>query len=447
MFLKHSCALPGAQYGKEDQQQEDSRTGKGDSYQMAKGSLEWQSWIEMLLLKHPEEKVRDGFYKLLLTAASSCTEGHVCTGSEKQANNVKLSASVVAEQMNSDNTVRNVGRGLVEQLGVRLLQEVEAAAINWTGCTLHAALAANGQDKVREKQQIHQFLLLLSELVVRKGWLSCDLVRKIGESLLLLVIGNAAQQPALAKVLAEAWVKMLGCNQTGSVLRDLLHKAAFVSDDALSLTRWTWLVEWLHKCTATSDHVLSKASKSAPLPGAANAYYTLYVLRLRLLARVKGARECCDFETEYCMSRLNTAAAQGQERWEPKWEANRQRLMSLEVEGAGHSDANGTYFYAGYLLHQNRAVYTHSVGSTVYLLMAASQSPHVLNAITRVRQQWVLAECTYGVSWGAERRGGLHVLHDAALLSSAFASGDMRAIQDLWYTSCTPDVHLVYTSL
>ena len=186
------------------------------------------------------------------------------------------------------------------------------------------------------------------------------------------------------------------------------------------------MVEWLFRCTTNVEGRPVKLSTSS-LPGTLKACIQLHRLRRHLLAQFMSAREGTVFECDYSFSsrlsgNANSEATSGVH------ESERQRFLSLEVAGAG--DANGTYLYTGHVLHENRAVYTLPVGTNVYVLMPVRECLSKSNVDNSEinNQQWLLAEMSYGAPKRSHSAGGLHVLHDAALLTSAFTSGDSKRI-------------------
>ena len=415
-FLMRACARPSSPEGEE-----------------------WRSWIEMLLLKHPENMVREGVCKLLLAAVESlCVEASAkqfpSYGSKTARAQLDTTVHAIeATRTNGSLELNGVGKAnfgaptTLEQLGERLFEEVEAAVINWDKSTLGAAVAESSPGNERERRQLNEYLFVLSSLVEHQGYLSRNLVRKIGQAVLCLSVQLARKRASLAHVFTEAWVRMLGIDenlQRGSELFDLVREDAFVAGSELSLSRWTWMVEWLFRCTTNVEGRPVKLSTSS-LPGTLKACIQLHRLRRHLLAQFMSAREGTVFECDYSFSsrlsgNTNSEATSGVH------ESERQRFLSLEVAGAG--DANGTYLYTGHVLHENRAVYTLPVGTNVYVLMPVRECMSKSNVDNSEihNQQWLLAEMSYGAP--KRSHSGLHVLHDAALLTSAFTSGDSKRI-------------------
>lgn len=251
----------------------------------------------------------------------------------------------------------------MERLGVRLLEVAKAALSKWSESTMNSALVNALNPRDRHKSQLHQYLLLLEHLVV-SGCLSRELVRQIGQVILQLAIDKAEEQPELTKVFAEAWVLMVA--ESGSPLRDMVVEAAFIQGDPLSLSRWTWLVEWLHRCGTNEDFAPCKVyGESLPGAEAADAYYALFLLRRGLL-NGKGPCEGVDYHVDRCMANRDPAER-------ANFEPIRHRNMRLDVERAGYEAANGCYLYLGHVLKYNRAVYVRVFGTRVFLLMPVGE--------------------------------------------------------------------------
>jgi hypothetical protein len=466
-----------------------------DNEQQKEAGGAWSSWIEMLLLKHPEDRVREGFQMLLLTAVKTChkcekpspdipslaigpspADAHAAAGRNgagaARASRRKSGALVgnvgarsaatlhanVADRGgggDSRGQLEEQGRQLVEQLGRRLLEVAQTALNQWSKSTLSAALTIGVGSREKEKRQLHHYLLLLADLVVgpsdgcsscrysdaidgaSASYLSRDLVRQIGEVVLQLAIEKALVQPDVTKVLAEAWVKMLGTDAKPTALRDMVISDAFCKGSVLSVPYWTWLVEWLHRCSTNVDPPVKMQGES--LPGAANAYYTLYLIRKRLLSQHEKEQGIKHEAAHFFRARTEnqTLSKKACDAW-------RYQVLRLDVESAGHPHVNGAYLYTGYLVCRQRAVYTRVAGTKVYVLMAATEEPEPLPLaeaplLKRRRadaayQRWLLAECSYGVSWQntEDSLEGMHCMVDAAqladALASALASGDSGAL-------------------
>ena len=70
LFLQRACARSAALQG---EGATPFAEGAEDKIKhSSSGAGVWRSWIETLLLKHPEEKVREGFHRLLKTAICVC---------------------------------------------------------------------------------------------------------------------------------------------------------------------------------------------------------------------------------------------------------------------------------------------------------------------------------------------------------------------------------------
>ena len=509
LFLQRACArcaaLGGEGVAKQHETSNGQNTSTGGQMHAQPGEDTeavggWRSWIEMLLLKHREEKVREGFYNLLLTAVDSCLlldahpsdttlrpGTHVTPASPPQCaagkdgmasecgnKRRKSSAPTPTHPIHPPalhspraggmegeglhtGTV-GVGRRAVEELGARLLEVVQGAVTSWLDSTMSAALA-NGQGGSREKEcrQLHRFLLLLSDMVLEPTYLSSELVRSIGQVVLQLAIDKADTHPTLTKVLCETWVRMLGSVQHSSQFCGMVEQRAFVLGDALALHNWTWIVEWLHRCSTNVDPPCNINAES--LPGASNAWFYLYLLRRRLLAKVPAAAEGVLYDPEYCMSH-DLSELPDNKLKSHQLESLRQRVLRLDVDQADHEQVNGAYLYTGYLPVHHRAVYTRVLGTKTYVLMAAAEeyqcspnedtcqaSPRE-HTSCRCVQRWLLAECSYAVPMS--ERCGLHVLHDAARLAEAFAASDPACIDNLKDTNCrilyTGNISLTPTS-
>ena len=456
LVLERACARCAAVGG--DGEKKHLSCNKEDAEDLPKSACTWRSWIEMLLLKHPEDKVREAFLELLLAAAGSSDRGFqeydgkpcgpMSSSVDPRANEGREGGSssagkrIASEALDSDKeyTPRNAfansagqrggkANGVVEHLGVRLLEIADAALSNWSESTMCAALAFfQGGSRDKNQRQLHQYLYLISDLVSH-GRVSSKLIRNLGEVVLKLAIQKAASHPCLTRVLAETWVKMLGPEEakTNSPFRLLVKRVAFDRSDPLSLPRWTWLVEWLHRCYVDAASIRVTADPIPTFNAQYPAYFMLYLLRRELLHASDHIRNSKlglrSYDTDICMACPRIF-------WSTNHDSRleiRHRYLCLDVERAGYHQANGPYHYAGYLNTCERAVYTRPSGTSVFVIITTGPSNRRSASHPR---RWLLAECKYGESWDKRGvSGGWHVLHDAAVLAEAIDSGDMARMR------------------
>jgi hypothetical protein len=440
LFLERACARSAS--GVRDQPRVLPRIFVGREGGAPKSADVWRSWIEMLLIKHPEDHVREQFASLVWTAVGVLCHGGNVVGDEGKPDPPRADPAEGGASEGGGGRKRKAtealdadGAGLgalangagpepvlvpsVELLGMRLLEVAEAALSDWSECTLCAALGgcqANLRDK--NPRQLHQYLTLLGDLVGR-AYISSDRACKSSEVVLDLAIQNASSYPSLTRVLAETWVRMLSPLAQGTPLKIHLQEVAFDQSHPLSLARWTWLVEWLQRCHADPTSI-KVTFEGLPCPAIGIPFYlSLSWIRNELL-RVSCLGKSADLPHRWCDMdyAISTARFHMTQVQQQRCDA-RPRYMVLEVERAGCLSANGSYHYTGFLNTCERAVYTRPAGTSVFVIMTSRQGAGARP------QPWLLAECKYGVSWGENgSTGGWQVMHDAKVLAEAVASGD-----------------------
>ena len=93
------------------------------------GAGEWRSWIETLLLKHPEEKVREDFQGLLMAAVSACRAsadaGPACVPSAAGKQGAGVSRATIRRKA----TPMSAGQGACAAAGALKVQECRVCCV------------------------------------------------------------------------------------------------------------------------------------------------------------------------------------------------------------------------------------------------------------------------------------------------------------------------------